>query len=152
MWLVLFFAGGYKFAWGLFLDKVPGYYKNWARTTAPPPMAKSTLAGVDERALPPLGLVGEGVTGPVVVLVTVGTPVLPEVVVIGMLVLTVEEVVTGPVVVGVALSVEPGMGLMVIMPSPEEEGAFWATATATMVARRVTVENFMIEMSKMSSY
>lgn len=112
-------------------------------------MAKSILAGVDERALPPLGLVGEGVGGPVggpvVVLVTVGTVTLPEVVMTGMPV--VEEVVAGPVAVGLVLSVEPGMGLMVMMPSPEE---LWAAATATMVARRVTVENFMVEMSKLS--
>ncbi|KAI9240932.1 MAG: hypothetical protein BYD32DRAFT_407044 [Podila humilis] len=114
-------------------------------------MAKSILTGVDERALPPLGLVGEDVGGPVVVLVTGGTVTLPEVVMIGMT--AVEEVIAGPVAVGLvlsvglALSVEPGIGLMVMMPSPEE---LWAAATAMMVAKRVTVENFMVEMSKMS--
>lgn len=93
-------------------------YKNWARATAPPPMAKRTLAGVDERAFPPLGLVGEGAV-PVVVLVTVGV-ILPEVVTVGTTVVEVGLAVIDPVEVGAVLSVVPGMGLMVMMPSPEE--------------------------------
>lgn len=77
------------------------------------------------------------------VLVPAGALTLPDEVMEGTPVAEGGVAVTGIVEVAV-LSVVPGMGSMVMIPSLEE---LWAAATATMAARRVTVENFMVDMS-----